>query len=109
VADAENLVELDESTFDEVTGGEGIVIVDFWAAWCGPCKAFAPIFEEAAAENRDITFAKVDIDANPKVAARVGIQSVPTLLAYRGGELVSSRIGAMSKAAFAEVIDATRA
>lgn len=104
----DNIMELDESNFDEVTGRDGVVVVDFWAEWCGPCKMFAPIFDAAAAANPDVTFAKVDTDAHTTIAARAGIQSIPTLKVYRDGELVASRSGAMGRAALDELIASAR-
>ena len=74
-------IALDETTFEEAITGNDIVLVDWWASWCGPCRAFAPVFERAAAEHPDIVFAKVDTEAAPALAAAAGIQSIPTLMA----------------------------
>ena len=93
-------VQVTEETFRE-TVSKGIVLVDFWAAWCGPCRMFAPIFEEASERHPDVVFAKVDTDAEQELAAGFQIRSIPTLAVLRDGILLGSQPGVMP----AEVID----
>ena len=79
---------LTAETFESTVVDNEIVLVDFWAAWCGPCRMFAPVFEAAAEENPDITFGKVDTEAEQALAGAAGITSIPTLMAFRDGILV---------------------
>jgi thioredoxin 1 len=85
----------DENFAEEVEGREGLSMVDFWATWCGPCRMVAPIVEELADEYRDkgLKVGKMDVDANPRTPARYGIRSIPTILFFKGGELVDQVIG----------------
>ncbi|HYA00167.1 MAG TPA: thioredoxin [Candidatus Binatia bacterium] len=99
---------LTEMTFEETVTREGIVLVDFWATWCPPCRAFAPVFERAAADNPDLVFAKVDTDAEPGLSGGLGIMSIPTLMVFRDGILVFRQAGALPAAALAQVIEAAR-
>lgn len=94
-------VALDSTNFDEVIRGDRPVVVDFWAAWCGPCRAFAPVFAAQAAEQNEVVFAKVDTDANAELSARYAIRSIPTLAVFARGELVQRISGALPAAEFA--------
>ncbi|MET0589930.1 MAG: thioredoxin, partial [Naasia sp.] len=86
------------------TVADGIVLIDFWAAWCGPCRQFAPIFEEASEAHPEITFAKVDTDAEQDLAAEYGIRSIPTLIVYRDGIPVFGQPGALPGGALKDLI-----
>jgi thioredoxin 2 len=94
-------VALDETNFTEVLAASARpVVVDFWAAWCGPCRGFAPVFAQAAERHRELLFAKVDTDANPQLGQQLSIRSIPTLAAFRGGNLLDRVSGALPAAQF---------
>ena len=84
------------------------MLVDFWADWCGPCKRFAPIYEKASEEHSEITFAKLDTDANQELSGQLGIEGIPTLMAFREGVLVFNQAGALPGPALKQVIDAVK-
>ncbi len=100
--------EITEKTFEQ-TIGQGIVLIDWWAAWCGPCRAFAPIYERASANHPDIVFGKIDTEAQPGLAAAFEIRAIPTLMAFRDGILVFERAGALPAAALDKLIEQVRA
>jgi thioredoxin 1 len=102
-------IALSEDTFESTVADNDIVLVDWWASWCGPCQMFAPVYEAAAAEHIDIVFAKVDTEASPVLAQAAGIMSIPTLMAFRDGILVFSQPGALPPAALEELIAKVRA
>jgi thioredoxin 1 len=95
-------------TFEETVMSDGITFVDFWAEWCGPCKSFGPIFEQASELHADIRFAKVDTEAEQDLAGGLRIQSIPTIMAFRDGVLLFSQPGALPAASFNELIEAIR-
>lgn len=97
-------IELTEDNFNDIVQNNSMVLVDFWATWCGPCKSFAPVFEAAAAKNSDIVFAKVNTEAQQSLAGHFGIRSIPTLMIFRDQIIIFSQAGALPAAALDEII-----
>ena len=95
-------------SFESTVTSEGITIVDFWAEWCGPCKMFGPIFEEVADSNPDVTFAKVDTEAEQQLAGSLGIMSIPTVMIFRDGIQLFAQPGALPKAALEDLLGQVR-
>ena len=101
-------IELTGSSFDQTVTENDVVLVDFWAAWCGPCRMFAPIFQDAAERHPDIVFGKVDTEAEQQLAAAGRITSIPTLMAFKEQVLVFSQPGALNASQLEEVIAAVK-
>ena len=97
-------IEVTDSSFDEFVASHPKVVVDCWAAWCGPCRMLSPIIEELASERTDITFGKLNVDQNRMVPSKYGIMSIPTLLYFKDGKLVDKTLGALPKRALEERI-----
>ncbi len=102
-------VTLTNDTFAPTVEGDGIVLVDWWAVWCGPCRTFGPIFEEASEANPDVVFGKVDTEAEPGLSAAAKIMSIPTLMVFRDGVLLFSQPGALPAPVLDDLIGQVRA
>ena len=97
-------IDVTDDTFQDTVTQDGIVFVDAWADWCGPCKQFAPTYEKASEKHTDVTFAKLDTEANQQVARGLDIRAIPTLMAFRDGILIYQNAGALPPAALDDLI-----
>lgn len=102
-------IDLTAENFSEIAESEGIVLVDWWAEWCGPCKRFGPIFEDASSEHPDVTFGKVNTEVEAELSGTFAIQSIPTLMVWRDGILVFSQPGALPAEALNDLIGQAKA
>ncbi len=102
-------IDLTTEDFERTIMDGGTVLIDFWAGWCGPCRMFAPTYEAVSDDHADVTLAKVDTEAEPMLAAQLGIQSIPTLMAFRDGILLYREAGALPKAALEDLIGQVKA
>ena len=98
-------VELNAQNFKQTVEAGGTLFIDWWAAWCGPCRAFAPIYEKVAENHPDITFAKINTEEQPQLAAMFGIESIPTLMVFRDRVLLMAQPGALPAASLERVVD----
>jgi thioredoxin len=101
-------INITAENFEETITDNDIVLVDFWADWCGPCKRFGPVYEKASEEYDGIVFAKLDTDANYELTSQLGIEGIPTLMAFREGVLVFNQAGALPGQALEQVLDAVK-
>jgi len=102
-------VDLTMTDFERTVKDDGIVLVDFWAEWCGPCRTFAPWYEEVSEEHTDVVFGKVDTEAEQALAGSFGIRSIPTLMAFRDGILLYKEAGALPKDALSQLVAQVKA
>ena len=100
--------EITKDSFNDTINNNNIVLVDWWAEWCGPCRSFAPVFEEASDKHDDIVFGKIDTETQPELAAMARITSIPTLMAFREGILIFSQAGALPARSLEELIGKVR-
>jgi thioredoxin 1 len=101
-------IDLTKDTFRDTVTKEGIVLVDWWAPWCGPCRAFKPIFEAASEQHRDVTFAKINTDEQPELSGAFEIRSIPTVMLFRDGVLLFAQPGMLSQPALEELVSKAR-
>lgn len=101
-------IDITEADFAPTIESNDIVLVDFWASWCGPCRMFAPTYEAASAKHPDVVFAKVDTEAEQRLSAAAGISSIPTLMAFREGVLVFSQAGVLPESGLDQVVEAVK-
>lgn len=104
---SELILNVSDASFDtEVLKAEGPVLVDYWAAWCGPCKAIAPVLDEAAKKYEGrVTIAKLNVDENPETAAKYGVRGIPTLMLFKDGQAAATKVGALSKSQLENFLD----
>ena len=101
-------IDISAENFESTITDNDIVLVDFWADWCGPCKRFAPVYEKTSNEYDGVVFAKLDTDANQQLSGQLGIEGIPTLMAFREGVMVFNQAGALPGPALEQVIDAVK-
>ena len=101
-------IDINAENFESTITDNDIVLVDFWAEWCGPCKRFGPIYEKSSEQHGDVTFAKLDTDANQQLSGQLGIEGIPTLMAFREGVMVFNQAGALPGPALEQVVDAVK-
>ena len=100
-------VEVTSQNFEELVGSNDVVLIDFWAAWCGPCRSFAPVYEKISTQHPEILFGKVDTEAQQELAGSFNIMSIPTLMVIREGVVLYSQAGALPEKALADLVDQT--